>query len=174
MSACPHQPLPSLPHLPCSNAISERWSVEAPATLMFDQPTIAALATWLADQLAASSGATGSSHDAAWTGGDALALPADAQPASLTAVAGVSCRFPSTLGSGAGLAGFWQQAAAGADVQTVVPLCKWDAGAPCCVQPRCWVMGQLLPLLLSLPEMPRITRQPPTPPPTQTRCTIQT
>ena len=49
------------------------------------------------------------------------------QGASVTAVVGVSCRYPSPSGS-TGLGGFWQQAAAGIDVQTVVPLCKWDAG----------------------------------------------
>lgn len=99
---------------------------------MFDHPTITALAAWLAGQLAAASGASaaGDRHEAAWLGGAEVVIPAEqGQPAALTAVAGVSCRFPSTLGGGSGLAGFWQQAAAGADVQRVVPLCKWDAGA---------------------------------------------
>lgn len=95
---------------------------------MFDHPTVAALATWLAGQLPSSSDSTEAYSQDAWLGGAALALPEAAQPAALTAVAGVSCRFPSTEGSGAGLTGFWQQAAAGVDVQTVIPLCKWDTG----------------------------------------------
>ena len=99
--------------------------MQAPATLIFDHPTVAALAAWLAGQLAPISGST---PDAA--GSALLALPSPAlnqQAASVTSVAGVSCRYPSPSSS-SGLAGFWQQAAAGIDVQTVVPLCKWDAG----------------------------------------------
>ena len=112
----------------CRNAIAERFHVEAPATLIFDHPSIASLAAWLGSQLAAALGSsTAAVPDiAAQLAGIAVAARDGAQP--LAAVAGVSCCFPAGTSGSAGLPSFWQQAASGVDVQTVVPLSKWDAG----------------------------------------------
>lgn len=127
-SGCVHLRPPPCPRM---NAITERWGVEAPPTLMFDHPSIAALAAWLTSQLAVSSGAA-AGPDAVALRSEALALREPAQhDAPLVALAGVACRFPSTIdaaGAGTSLAGFWAQAAAGADVQALLPLSKWDAG----------------------------------------------
>lgn len=115
-------------HLPCRNAVTERYGVEAPATLIFDHPTLAALAAWLASQLAPRYGPAAPAASHGKPGASSALMPRSAgSEAGLVAVAGVSALLPSTLG-GSGLAGFWGQAAAGADVQAVVPLSKWDAG----------------------------------------------
>ncbi len=111
--------------LPCRNAIAERFGVEAPATLIFDYPSVSALADWLADQLHSSLSAALARPE--------LIAPAPAQlfPASgapVVAVAGFAATFPAVAADAAGAAGFWQQAASGCDVQSVVPLAKWDAG----------------------------------------------
>lgn len=118
---------------PCRNSIAERYHVEAPATLIFDHPSVAALATWLGGQLmAAHSGAAAAapSH-AAQLVHAALVQQGGAPP--LTAVAGLSCSFPAiNSSSSAGLPSFWQQAVSGIDVQAPVPLSKWDAGKHLC------------------------------------------
>lgn len=115
-------------HHPGRNAIAERFQVEAPATLIFDHPSVAALASWLAGQLMAAQGgvAAGTASRASQLADSTLAQRDSAQP--LAALAGVACSFPAAGGSGEGLPSFWQQAASGVDVQTLIPLCKWDAG----------------------------------------------
>lgn len=135
-----HQPLAeagldSIGSVELRNSIVELYGVQAPATLAFDHPSIAALAVWLAGELAASSSSSGGG--AATSGGHDVrpATPVatvnrPGQDSTFTAVASVSCRFPCSIEGvdGSGLAAFWQQAALGMDVQSAVPLCKWDAG----------------------------------------------
>ena len=107
----------------CRNAIAERFCVAAPPTLMFDHPTLAALAAWLEGQLAPASN----------TGPYAGLMPAAAAPELQAAeqhqpaVASIACSFPGAEHSG--LAGFWEQAAGGANLQTGIPLGKWEADA---------------------------------------------
>lgn len=154
----------------CRNGLASRFDIELPATLVFQHPTPAALAAFIAVELARCSASTASADPLTALAGNAagvalstnllfsqcseaslpqlvhsedlqqelLALapipaPAQHSPAdralAVTAVAGVACRFPgSASGDGAGLASFWLQAASGRDVQSVVPLDKWDAG----------------------------------------------
>lgn len=102
--------------------------MEAPATLIFDHPSIASLAAWLGAQLAAAQdgGAAAIPGSAAQLASTAFGPRDGAQPPA--AVAGVSCCFPAGSSGSSGLPGFWQQAASGVDVQTLVPLSKWDAG----------------------------------------------
>ena len=95
---------------------------------MFDHPTIAALASWLANQLGHSTASSASmAYGTLEFPSDAALLQQAAGPASAVALAGVSCCYPSSSAAD-GLAGFWQQMVSGTDVQSVVPLCKWDAG----------------------------------------------
>jgi len=129
----------------CRNAIGERYGVEAPATLIFDHPTVASLATWLAACLA--SGGGSSSAQLMTKQPDLVG----ATQTSIVALTGISCCFPSSSsgsGSCSGPAGFWQQAAAGVDMQTVVPFCKWDAGKCSWVHDMCragWVAFSNMP-----------------------------
>ena len=106
--------------------------MEAPATLIFDHPSVAALASWLGTQLAAahSVSAVGVPSQAAQLAHTSLAQHDVAAP--LTAVAGVSCCFPTAASSSAGLPSFWRQAVSGVDLQAPVPLSKWYAGEHLC------------------------------------------
>lgn len=100
--------------------------MEAPATLIFDYPSVSALADWLVRQLPSSTAAAAATSQALAVSAPIQALPAGAAP--VAAVAGTAATFPSVNGDTAGAAGFWQQAASGCDVQGVVPLAKWDTG----------------------------------------------
>lgn len=124
--------LDSIGSVELRNAIVERYGVQAPATVAFDHPSVAALAAWLGGELAGNSsdGSTTASDHAAWPAAPVATLSSPTHAASLTAVASVSCHFPCCAESsdGTGFGAFWLQATTAADVQSVVPLCKWDAG----------------------------------------------
>ena len=114
------------------SALSARFTLDLPATLVFDYPTPAALAAFVASQLGtAVSGTSGGGSQVAELG--AWAPPAAEQQAShlITDVVGVGCRYPGepasgTASTGTGLSGFWAAVAAGASLQRMVPLQRWD------------------------------------------------
>ena len=107
--------------VPRRNAISERFGVHTPATLIFDHPTLDALTAWLGAELAGKGAVNRVAHPAV-----AAVVPQTAQRETTAAVvAGVSCAFPGSDG----LAALWPQVAAGGDVQAALPLCKWDVDA---------------------------------------------
>ena len=106
------------------NAVNERFGVDAPATLVFDNPSIAALASWLEKQL----GSTPPEHTLAASAQLGVDQSAS-HPAALTAITGVSCCYPAEMSyCSNGVSAFWHQAISGRDVQSAVPLCKWDIG----------------------------------------------
>ncbi len=92
-----------------SGELEELLDVELPATLLWECPTIAALARRLAGEQARSSAAAelpGPGHRAG-------------EP---VAVVGVGCRLP---GGARGAAGFWELLAAGTDAISEVPAGRW-------------------------------------------------
>lgn len=98
---------------------------------MFDHPTLAAMAAWLAPQLAVQDG----DIHGGTTASEALVplahlplvgMPQTGAAAAATVVSGVSCQFPALAAGGTGLPGLWHSASTGVDLQSAIPLSKWD------------------------------------------------
>ena len=108
--------LDSLAAVELRTELGSRFGVELPATAMFDYPTISALAGFIA---AASSTEAGAPM-VQLPGGMRAARPGGEL---LTAVAGLSCRYPAAVDSAAD---FWGAATAAADLPRQVPASRWD------------------------------------------------
>jgi acyl transferase domain-containing protein len=113
------------------NAAADAFGVPLPATLMFDYPTLASLAAFVVEQLAAQQ----AQRPAAWLAAPA-ALQARAAPGAGTttvALTGLSCTFPTApedaISARSGVASFWGALAAGATLQAAIPLHTWDVDA---------------------------------------------
>jgi hypothetical protein len=165
------------------NVIAERYGVTAPATLVFDHPTLAALSTWLAAQLAPAAAARGSGGTAGPVTEAELQLSVHQQQqqdstAGVTAVVGAACCFPGISsssggsgsgGDGGGLGAFWAVAAAGVGVQALIPLSKWDAGEShscCCFKPSKQPLHTAAPTWLKTTSCCKLnpSQKPPPPP----------
>jgi acyl transferase domain-containing protein/acyl carrier protein len=128
----PDQPLmeaglDSLGAVELRNRIGERFEAELPATLTFDHPSVAALTQYLAQYHAGPAPAPPAGFL------DAMQLANWADPTHQTPqqqgieVAAIACRYPGAAAAGndAGAA-FWSGFYGAADLQTVVPLGRWD------------------------------------------------
>lgn len=107
------------------NSIAARFELDLPATLMFDHPSVSALAAYLASRLLVAAPAA-HQGDMQLVARPALHLSQAADAAEVTAVVGVSARFPGGVSS---LPSFWEAATRGADLQREVPLDRWDVEA---------------------------------------------
>ena len=124
--------LDSLGAVELRNTISTQFSSELPATVMFDYPSITALAGFIVSQSQSShplptSGALAEQ----WAGPSLLA----SQPTNLTQqqpthptayIVGASSCYPTAE---VGLQAFWGALTATRDVQSLVPYSRWDANA---------------------------------------------
>ena len=109
----------SLGGVELQDALAAKFGVELPATLIYDHPTPAALAAYLA---AATHPPGLPSHPAAASRG--LRSTSNMERASApqaSEVVSVSCRFPAA--AGAGIGGFFSAAAASADLPTQATSC---------------------------------------------------
>lgn len=111
------------------NALAARFGIELPATAVFDFPTLGALSGHIWRQLAADAEPEGDVLQGGVLPGDAFHF--DEQAAAATDVIGVGCLYPGASGSSAatsavGMAAFWGAAAAGANLQRLVPAQRWD------------------------------------------------
>jgi 3-oxoacyl-(acyl-carrier-protein) synthase/acyl carrier protein len=105
--------LDSLAAVELRNELGARFAVSMPATVMFDYPTVDALAGFIA----------GATRPAQPHAAQLAAAPAGDPRAQVTAVLGVSCRYPGGVRSAGG---FWRAGAAAADLPSTVPSTRWD------------------------------------------------
>ncbi len=129
------------------NLLCQHFQLDLPATVMFDHPSLAALAAYLAGRLPAASPASAAGGsmllvdqpmESAGGPGREIWEPAS-QPALLqaTEVVAVSGRYPQPLlaaqldGSynNGGASSFWAGLCRSADLQSVLPLSRWDMDA---------------------------------------------
>lgn len=148
-----------------------RFNVELPATAVFDYPSVAALATYLASRLPPTVGdASGdvASGEPAWLFDDE-GRPASWQLAPtgygggglelITDLVGTACLYPVALEGRSqqqgGLWGFWAAAAAGANLQSAVPH-QVSAVTVCAIAARAVTVCELANMLLLLLELPSL------------------
>lgn len=113
--------LDSLAAVEFLHELEKRFEIDLPATVMFDYPTVAALAQHTAGILAAEGGTLASGGLA--TAGNLAAPSLPAQQDTVTNLVGLSCRYPTTSNS---LVSFWQGALQPVDLPETVPLDRWD------------------------------------------------
>jgi hypothetical protein len=135
------------------NAVSSAFSLELPATVTFDYPTLASLAAFVADNTSAphTDGADELADDSLAVMPAHLSLDASEDSSSgsgMTALVALSCRYPApsssshsfttcdfapagpTAGAGnADLSGFSAAITAGANLPSLVPAQRWDIDA---------------------------------------------
>ena len=127
--------LDSLGAVELRNALSERFSVDLPATVTFDYPTTSALAGFITAALtrAGYDDISDESHDMDLSLlspkssfysalSDVALAKTSAQATSI--VTGISCRYPSPAGNGA--AGFSRAMETCADLPKLIPAERWD------------------------------------------------
>jgi len=120
--------LDSLGAVELRNSLSARFGVDLPATIVFDHPTVNALAAHIARQLATGGADSGSApaDSNASDLGSWLAGSSQQQGGTTTDIVGVGCLYPGVSAGSTGFGGFWEAAAAGANLQQLVPYKRWD------------------------------------------------
>lgn len=129
--------LDSLGAVELRNALSERFSVDLPATITFDYPTPSALAGFITAALARTGyddiGDESLDKDLSllspksfYSALSEMAL-AETSAKATSIVTGISCRYPSPADSGA--AGFSRAMETCADLPRLIPADRWDVDA---------------------------------------------
>ncbi|GAB4814935.1 hypothetical protein N2152v2_001981 [Parachlorella kessleri] len=114
--------LDSLGAIELRTAIERNYSLDLPATVMFDHPTIAAIASLLHDRLQEAAG-----HAVAALESDAGQLhDLSLEPAAIVDLVTVSSRHP---GPSLQAGGFFHSMTASSNLQSVVPASRWDIDA---------------------------------------------
>lgn len=112
--------LDSLAAVELHQALEHRFGQELPSTIIFDHPTVAALARLIVT-LVEPAGPTSFSQSGTQRG--AARQQEDGPRKPVTHVLATACRFPS---SAHGVDGFWEAAMHGSDASQLVPLARWD------------------------------------------------
>ena len=125
--------LDSLGAVVLRDALSKRFSADLPATAIFDHPTPAALAAFLAASLGAGGeggGARTSSMLSQAASFHSAVSDLDrtlSRARAATGITGISCRYPAPAAGGA--AGFFAAVSASADLPRPMPVERWDLEA---------------------------------------------
>lgn len=117
------------------NQLSERFAVDLPATFIFDHPSLAAIAAFLAAR-ATQPSTSALGIDASAAGLSIWQPHASAGQPMASSLVGISSRYPQPQ-TGAhqpsrpahSAAGFWAGMLLSADLQSVVPLSRWNMDA---------------------------------------------
>ena len=144
----PHLPARTAGAVELRNLLAEQFQLDLPATFSFDHPSLAAMAAYLAGRLpsptqagpASSSGTDASPLFAGSSAGPGRQLwegPAQPDMPSATELVAVSGRYPEPSLAGdaeggcspGGAAGFWAGMRQSANLQSVLPLSRWDMDA---------------------------------------------
>ena len=102
------------------NAISQQYSLDLPATLLFDYPTLSSVANYLSKHMARVE------ETETFVTMDAPLAPLAEAISTSTEVLALSSRHP---GPSLGTQGFTHSIAVSADLQSPVPPCRWDIDA---------------------------------------------
>lgn len=110
---------PSAGAVELRNNLAQRWEVELPATLVFDHPSIASLTAYLVEKVVPTRMLPSVALD-----GGATEARAPEQHGHATELVAVSGRYPGT--SSHMMSGFSDTVSCSGNLQTVIPLNRWD------------------------------------------------
>jgi hypothetical protein len=105
------------------NTIVQQYGIDVPATFIYDYPTLGAMANYLSDHRPAGSASMDSVCSGPLEHQGSLSMSSGTSRATYTEIVALSSRHP---GAALGADAFLSNIATAADLQSTVPLSRWD------------------------------------------------